>query len=176
MRRFLVATAAIFTAAIIQVTVLNGLPVPGGAPPDLMLVVVVTLALLTGPAAGALVGFGAGLAADITPPAAHLVGQDALVFCLVGYGCGRLRSALERSDWLPLAGLPIRVAAGEALAAVTGIIFGDPDITWHAARQVLPPTIAYDILLSPLVLYALGKLGGYQARVAGGGLAALTGG
>ena len=148
MRRALLAAAAILAAVLIQVTVLNNLPFPGGAGPDLVLVVVVAMALASGPLDGAIIGFAAGLALDIAPPASNLLGQSALVFCLVGYGCGRLRVALG-------------AAAGEALYALVGLIFGEPDITVQAVRQVLPAAIFYDLLLSPFVLYAVARLGGY---------------
>ena len=39
--------------------------------------------------------------------------------------------------------------------------FGDPDITWQSVRQVLPVSVAYDILLCPFVLYAVVRFGGY---------------
>jgi len=161
MRRILLATAAILAAVLIQVTVLNNLPFPGGSGPDLVLVTVVAMALAAGPRDGAIIGFVAGLALDIAPPASGLLGQSALVFCLVGYGCGRLRLALERSAWLPLAGVALGVAAGEALYALTGLIFGDPDVTWQAARQVLPAALFYDLLISPVVLYAVALAGVY---------------
>ena len=161
MRRALLATAAILAAVLLQVTVLNNVPFPGGAGPDLVLVTVVALALSGGPRDGAVIGFAAGLALDIAPPASGLLGQSALVFCLVGYGCGRLRLALERSAWLPVAGVALGAAAGEVLYALTGLIFGDPDVTWQAARQVLPAAVTYDLLISPFVLYALALAGGY---------------
>jgi len=161
-RRALLATAGILAAVLIQVTVLNNVPFPGGAGPDLVLVAVVAMALASGPREGALIGFVAGLTLDIAPPASGLLGQSALVFCLAGYGCGRLRVALERSSWLPLAGVALGAAAGEALYALTGLIFGQPDITWQAARQVLPAAVCYDLLLSPFVLYAVAWLGGYS--------------
>jgi rod shape-determining protein MreD len=160
-RRVLLPAVAILAAVLIQVTVLNNVPFPGGAGPDLVLVVVVALALASGPRDGAIIGFAAGLALDIAPPASGLVGQYALVFCLVGYGCGRLRLALERSSLLPLAGVALGAAAGEALYALVGLIFGDPDVTWQAVRQVLPAAVCYDLLLSPVVLYAVALLGGY---------------
>jgi rod shape-determining protein MreD len=161
MRRILLATVAILAAVLIQVTVLNNVPFPGGAGPDLVLVTVVALALATGPRDGAIIGFAAGLALDIAPPASGLLGQSALVFCLVGYGCGRLRLAMERSAWLPLAGVALGAAAGEVLYALTGLIFGDPDVTWQAVRQVLPAAVFYDLLISPFVLYAVALAGGY---------------
>jgi rod shape-determining protein MreD len=161
MRRALLAAVAILAAVLVQVTLLNNVPFPGGAGPDLVLVVVVALALTSGARDGAIIGFAAGLALDIAPPASNLLGQSALVFCLVGYGCGRLRVVLERSAWLPLAGVAVGAAAGEALYALVGLIFGDPDVTWQAVRQVLPAAVFYDLLISPFVLYAVAWLGGY---------------
>src|SRR5215468_3133008 len=164
MRRALLATVAVLAAIVLQVTVLNNLPFPGGSQPDLVLVVVVAMALASGPLEGAVIGFAAGLALDIAPPASGLVGQSALVFCLVGYGCGRLRGPLERSAWLPVAGVALGAAAGEALYALVGLIFGDPDVSWQAARQVLPAAVTYDLLISPFVFYAVAWLGGYARR------------
>ena len=161
MRRALLATAAVLAAILLQVTVLNNLPLPGGSPPDLVLVVVVAMALASGPLEGAVIGFAAGLAVDIAPPATDLVGQSALVFCLVGYGCGKLRGTLDRSAWLPVAAVALGAAAGEALYALVGLTFGDPDITVQSIRQVLPVAVLYDVLLSPFVLYAVARLGRY---------------
>jgi len=161
MRRALVAAVAILAAVLLQVTLLNNVPFPGGAGPDLVLVVVVALALTSGARDGAIIGFAAGLALDIAPPASNLLGQSALVFCLVGYGCGRMRVVVERSAWLPLAGVAVGAAAGEALYALVGLIFGDPDVTWQAVRQVLPAAVFYDLLISPFVLYAVAWLGGH---------------
>ena len=167
MRRVLLATAAVLAAILLQVTVLNNLPLPGSAPPDLVLVVVVALALAGGPLEGAVIGFAAGLAVDIAPPASHLVGQSALAFCLAGYGCGRLRGTLERSAWLPVTAVAAGAAAGEALYALVGLTFGDPDITLQSVRQVLPYVVIYDLLICPFVLYAVARLGGY-AQWSGG--------
>ena len=164
MRRVLLPTVAVLAAILLQVTVLNNLPFPGGSPPDLVLVVVVALALASGPLDGAVIGFAAGLAVDIAPPSSGLIGQSALVFCLVGFGCGKLRGALERSQWLPVAGVALGAAAGEVLYALVGLTFGDPDITLQSVRQVLPAAVFYDVLLSPFVLYAVARLGGYAQR------------
>jgi rod shape-determining protein MreD len=152
---------AVLVAVVLQTALLDRLPFPGGSAPDLVLVLVVTLALASGPVDGMLIGFGAGLALDVAPPASNLLGLHALVFCLVGYGCGRLRGPLERSSWLPLAVVALGVAAGEALYALVGMIFGDPDITWASVRLVLPVSVAYDLLLCPFVVYAVVRFGGY---------------
>src|SRR5262249_1158963 len=110
---------------------------------------------------GTLIGFGAGLALDIAPPAGNLLGLSALVFCAIGYGCGRLRGPLERSSWLPLAVVVLGVTAGEALYALVGMIFGDPDITWQSVRLVLPVSVVYDILFCPFVVYIVVRFSGY---------------
>jgi len=161
-RRFTFALIAILAAVVLQTALLDRLPFPGGSAPNLVLVLVVTLALTSGPVEGMLIGFGAGLALDMAPPASNLLGLSALVFCVVGYGCGRLRGPLERSAWLPLAVVALGVAAGEALYALAGMTFGDPDITWQSVRLVLPVAVAYDILLCPFVLYAVVRFGGYS--------------
>jgi rod shape-determining protein MreD len=167
---------AILAAILLQVTILNNVPFPGGSPPDLVFVVVVALALASGPLDGAVIGFAAGLAVDIAPPASNLVGQSALAFCLVGYGCGRLRGALERSTWLPVVWVALGAAAGEALYALVGLIFGDPDITLQSVRQVLPYVVVYNVLISPFVLYAVARLGGYaQSGAAAAPARLLTG-
>ena len=57
--------------------------------------------------------------------------------------------------------MALGAAAGEVLYALTGLIFGDPDITWQAVRQVLPAAVTYDLLISPFVLYAVVLAGGY---------------
>jgi rod shape-determining protein MreD len=161
MRRAVFTVLAVLIAVVLQTAVLDRLPFPGGFPPDLVLVLVVTLALASGPLPGAVIGFGAGLALDIAPPATGLLGLSALVFCAVGYGCGRLRGPMERSAWLPLAVIALAVTAGEILYALAGLTLGDADITWQSMRQVLPPVIVYSILITPFVLYLVVRSGGF---------------
>jgi len=87
-RRAALSAGLLLVAILVQLTLFDNLRLPGGAGPDLVLVVVVALALTGGPMEGVLGGFCAGLALDVAPPATHLVGQYALVFCLVGYAAG----------------------------------------------------------------------------------------
>ena len=161
MRRAVFTVLAVLTAVVLQTSVLDRLPFPGGFPPNLVLVLVVTLALAGGPLAGTVIGFAAGLALDIAPPATGLLGLNALVFCAIGYGCGRLRGPMERSAWLPLAVVAAATAVGEVLYALAGLTLGDPDITWQSMRQVLPPVIVYSVLISPFVLYLVIRFSGF---------------
>lgn len=79
----------VLAAVVLQTAVLAplGLPV---VVPDLTLVVVVAVALVAGADTGAVVGFAAGLAVALVPPSDALVGLDALIYTLVGYGVGWL--------------------------------------------------------------------------------------
>ncbi len=163
MRRAVVSCGLLLLAILLQLTLVNGVPLPGGAPPDLVLVVVAALALAGGPLEGMLAGFCAGLALDIAPPATHLLGQEALVFCLVGYACGRLGRGLDTSAWGLIGVVALGSAAGELLYVATGLMFGDPDISLAAARHVLPASLIYDILLSPFVLFVVVRATGMAA-------------
>jgi rod shape-determining protein MreD len=161
--RALIYLVAITVAVVAQVTVVDRIAFPGGAGPDLVLLVVAALALAGGPMAGVLTGFLAGLALDVAPPGSHFVGQDALVFCLIGYACG-LAADTPSSDGVPeqehAALFEIGVTAlgavcGEALAALLGVMLSDPRVSWRAITHVLPAAAGYDVVLCPFVLYAV---------------------
>jgi rod shape-determining protein MreD len=167
MRRLLLSVVLLLAALVIQLTLLDRLPLPGGVSADLVLLVVVALALSSGPMPGMITGFCAGLALDIAPPSTHLIGMYALVFCLVGYFCGMIAADLESTVLLPLAASAAGAAGGAALYACLGILFGDPDVTGQAVRHVLPETIIYDVLLSPFVLYGVALASRLAARLTG---------
>jgi rod shape-determining protein MreD len=152
-KRALLSVVVLGTALMLQLTVVNRLPLPGAGAPDLVLLAVVALSLCGGPAAGAVTGFCAGLALDIAPPGSYLIGEYALVFCLVGYLCGWVRGVVNRSALLTIAAAMAAAAAGEALSAAIGLAVSDPQVTWPAVRQVLPAAIVYDVVLAPFVLY-----------------------
>src|ERR671939_499815 len=99
--RILLSSTLVVVALVLQVSVLARLHLPG-AVPDLLLLTVVGLALVYGHVGGSLVGFGAGLLADLAPPADHAAGRYALVLCVIGYlaglarpGNGRLKSVTK---------------------------------------------------------------------------------
>jgi rod shape-determining protein MreD len=167
MRRVLLPAVLAAVALLLQLTLVDQLPLPGGVSPDLLLLVVVALALSSGPTSGLITGFCAGLALDIAPPSNHLIGVYALVFCLVGYFCGLVAADLENSVLLPLVASALGAAGGAALYAVAGVFLGNPDVTGQSVRHVLPLSVAYDVLLSPFVLYAVALASRLAARIAG---------
>ena len=163
MLRGLISIAAVAFAVIVQLTIVDRIAFPGGTGPDLVLLAVAALALASGPLAGALIGFCAGLAMDVAPPGSHFVGQDALVFCLIGYACGLAADPPAR-EGAPEEGhtalfeimvTAIAAVCGEALAGLLGAMLSDPRVTWPAIKHVLPVAVVYDVLLCPFVLYAV---------------------
>ncbi len=141
----------ILVAALVDVVVLAPLNLPG-APPDVVLLVVAALALVLGPVGGSFVGFFAGLAVDLLPPADHLIGRYALVFCLIGYLVGLLQE--EARDSVLLALITVAIAAGVAtlLYGVVGGVLGDDRVGARGLVADVPYSIAYDVLLAPFVV------------------------
>jgi rod shape-determining protein MreD len=155
MRKALLAGCLLAVAVVVQLTLLNGLRLPGGGVPDLVLVAVAALALIQGPLYGTVAGFTAGLCIDVAPPASQLIGQYALVFCLVGWAAGRASRVAARSAVSSVLLLSLVVAAGEALIAVVGLALEPAQVTLVQVRLVLPPTVGYDLLLGPFLLSAV---------------------
>lgn len=145
--RVAVAALLIAAALVAQVTLLSRLPLPG-ATPDLLLLVVVGLALSHGPAFGLTAGFGAGLAADLVPPADHEVGRWALVLTLVGYLAGLAHTEARRSALVPLVVVAVAAAASVLLYAGLGALMDDAHVTWPAVSRLLPTAVIYDVVLS----------------------------
>jgi rod shape-determining protein MreD len=167
--RAVIAVVVVAVTVVLQLTVVDRIAFPGGAGPDLVLLVVAALALAGGPMVGVLTGFLAGLALDVAPPGSHLVGQNALVFCLVGYACGLLADDASgdaeqgHSALFEIVVTAAGAVVGEALLALLGVMLSDPRVTWPAITNVLPAAVAYDVLLCPFVLYAVAaalRLGG----------------
>jgi len=93
----------------------------------------------------------------VAPPASGVLGEHALVFCLVGYGCGHLRGLAGRSAASSLGVAAAAAAAGEMLYVAAGLLLGDPGITWPAIWSVLPSAVLQDVLISPFVVFGIWK-------------------
>ena len=158
-----VLAVALFAAVVIQLTVVNRLPLPGATAPDLVLLMVTAIAVATSPTTGAITGFASGLALDVAPPAVHYAGEYALVFCLVGYAAARVVRAIwdttgEHDPIIAFTVMAGAAAAGEAGKAALGMLLSDPDVTGAAVRSVLPGAILYDLLLSPLAFWLVARV------------------
>lgn len=154
-----IAAILVLAAALLgQLTIINGLPLPGGGEPDLVLLCVVAIGLVAGQQSGLIAGFCAGLALDLAPPATELVGQYALVFCLVGYLSGRLSFTLRMSAVLTLVAGAAAAVAGEVLVACLVLTLDTPEVTSAAVAASLPASVLYDVVLSPVVIFAAVRL------------------
>jgi rod shape-determining protein MreD len=153
MKRALLSTGLVVAGMVIQVCVLARLHLPG-AVPDLLLLVVLGLALTYGHVAGCLIGFGAGLLADLAPPADHAAGRYALVLCVIGYLAGLVK---PDGGHLRSATRPMLVVVGAAIAstvlyAAVGALVGDTAAQHVGLGKLLFTAALYDLLLAPFTV------------------------
>lgn len=158
--RMLLSTALVVVALIVQVSVLARLQLPG-AVPDLLLLVVLGLALVYGHTAGALIGFVAGLLADVAPPADHAVGRYALVLCLIGYAAGLTKpdnGQQHRSATVPMLVVAVAAISSTLLYAGVGALVGDTAAGQASVGWLLFTATLYDLLLAPFAVPAIMSL------------------
>ncbi|HTX85899.1 MAG TPA: rod shape-determining protein MreD [Streptosporangiaceae bacterium] len=163
MRKAWLPPVLIFIGILAQLTMLDGLRLPGGGVPDLVLVLVAALAIAQGPLAGLIIGFAAGLCLDLAPPGSALIGQYAFVFCLAGWVAGRLSGGARRSPLRLAMLMGLVVAAAEAVVAGLGRALVPAEVSVAEIRAVLPVSILYDLLLCPFALYLVVLVGGKLA-------------
>lgn len=151
--RILLSTALVVVALVVQVSVLARLHLPG-AVPDLLLLTVLGLAMVYGHVGGALVGFAAGLLADLAPPADHAAGRYALVLCVIGYfaGLARPESGRLKSATGPMAVVVGAAVASTLLYAGVGALVGDTAARHVGLPGLLFSAALYDLLLAPFVV------------------------
>ncbi|MFI6443531.1 rod shape-determining protein MreD [Kitasatospora sp. NPDC050543] len=154
--RIPVSFVLILIGLVLQVSVLGRLQLPG-ATPDVLLLMVVGLAMVYGPTGGCLVGFGAGLLADLAPPSDHAIGRYALVLCLMGYAAGLLRSDYGRQRSVFGALLTVGGAAvlSTLLYALVGALVGDTAARHVGLTGLVFSALMYDLLLAPFVVPAV---------------------
>jgi rod shape-determining protein MreD len=149
--------------AVVQVTVFTHLRILGVVP-DLGLVLAVAIAYRSGPEAGALTGFAAGLCYDLfleTP-----LGLSALSYALTAYAIGLLAGGMLRSPrWIP----PVLGAAGGLLGGLCfigiGGLVGVPGMWTGRAIVVVAVSALYDALLAPFVFALVNRLSRDESTV-----------
>ncbi|MFE9738223.1 rod shape-determining protein MreD [Streptomyces sp. NPDC006477] len=151
--RILLSATLIVVALVVQVSVLARLQLPG-AVPDLVLLTVVGLALVYGHVSGALIGFTAGLLADLAPPADHAAGRYALVLCVVGYlvGLARPENGRLTSASGPMAVVVAAAVGSTLLYAGVGALVGDTAARHVGLGSLLFTAAVYDLLLAPFTV------------------------
>lgn len=147
--RLLLAALGVLLAVVLQTAVLARLPLPGG-PPDLLLVLVVAVGLVAGPPPGMLTGFAVGLLADLAGD--HELGRLALAYVVVGFLAGQLEDHVDESLALPVVAVAVTAAVAVLVFAVQGLLLGDPRITGGGVLASLAGTVAYSCALTPVVV------------------------
>ncbi|MCX5201234.1 rod shape-determining protein MreD [Streptomyces sp. NBC_00237] len=151
--RILLSATLVVVALVVQVTVLARLQLPG-AVPDLTLLVVLGLAFVYGHVSGALIGFFAGLLADLAPPADHAAGRYALVLCVIGYLAGLVKpeNGKLRSATAPMLVVVAAALGSTLLYAGVGALVGDTAARHVGLGGLLFTAALYDLLLAPFVV------------------------
>jgi rod shape-determining protein MreD len=144
------SAAALLAAFVLQVVIAPHIALLGTVP-SFPVLVVITLALVEGPRAGAWSGFFAGLLLDLL--GTHPVGAWALVLTVVGYVAGMVQANLFAEGWL----LPVTVAVIASVMAelaylIVLIILGTGMPLWSSIIAVVLPRGVYNTVLA-LLLY-----------------------
>lgn len=150
MGRYLSLFLLLLTAVLLQTAVFARYVTLFGITPDLVLVVVISLALIEGPVVGAATGLAGGLFKDLLliSPA----GLTGLAYLIVGYAVGRIRPYVQSTSVLiPVIGILVGSAAGSALYLLLSWLLGEvPSPGYRQVESVLLVAI-YNTLLVPFV-------------------------
>ncbi len=149
--RTLALTLLVVLAVTLQMSVFPYLSYDGVVP-NLALLIVVAAALVRGPEFAAMLGFLAGIAIDVAPPADHVAGRWALALVLVGYLAGRVRHDAGTSAVAAVLTVAACSFVGTSVFALSGMLLGDPAVPAVEALAVIPVAVLYDVLLTPFVL------------------------
>jgi len=154
--RALVALFAIAVALILQVSLFPHFAWHGIVP-NLCLLVVVGAALTINAPSAMVLGFAAGVALDLVPPADHVAGCWALALTVVAFLAARVRQDVKPTAVAVVGTVAAASFAGTSIFALTGLLLGEsgsvPDLL-----QVIAVAVLWDVLLTPIVLPPLMKL------------------
>ncbi|MEA2510288.1 MAG: hypothetical protein QOG21_2370 [Actinomycetota bacterium] len=140
----LVGALALQSTVVAQVTLL-------GVIPQLVLIVVVSLAFTDGPRVGVVTGFAGGLLQDLLLPQA-IVGLTALVYVLIAFAVGSFREySTTESVWAPVIAVALSSFVAEASYALLAVILGQPWVSFVFTTKVIGLVVLYNTLLTPLL-------------------------
>ena len=152
----------VFLVAVFQVSAFSAITIGGGGP-DVLLVVLVSIALLRGAVTGAVAGFAAGLIVDVAT--LGTLGLTSLLLTLAGYWAGRYGETTGRDR-----------AHAPIVATVTATVFielgsyglhsmlGEP-VAARSVLVVLPAAVLWNALLTYPVFGLVRRLVGTTQRV-----------
>jgi rod shape-determining protein MreD len=155
-RRAWPTVGALVSATFLQVALAPHMSV-FGVVPNLLLLVVVTLAFVEGPVAGCASGFVAGAVLDLL--GSTVIGPWALVLTVVGYLAGMLTAKLFAEGWLlPVTVVFVASLAAEASYGLVLAILGVGGPFFGALVRIMVPAAVYNTALAVLVYPWLARL------------------
>lgn len=159
--------AVLVLALLLQTTLVPDVRILGACP-DLMLLCAVCAGLVGGPGLGGLVGFSAGLMADLFLQTTPL-GLSALSYCLVGYAVGAVRRSFLQEGWLlaPATAL-VASAAGVVTFVVAGVMVGQAQLT-RSGPLAIAETAAVVGAINAVVATPVSRILGWAASGRGPG-------
>jgi rod shape-determining protein MreD len=152
----------VFVVAILQVSAFSSISL-GGAPPDVLVVTLVAIALLRGAVAGAVTGFVAGLIVDVTT--LGTLGATSLLLTLAGFWVGRYGETTGRDRvHAPLVATVAATVFVEIGGYALDSLLGGP-VSMRTALLVLPAAVIWNALLSYPIFALVRRLVGTTQRV-----------
>ena len=149
--RIVAVGLVVLVALAVQTTLLAKLTLLGVIP-QLVLVVVISLAFLDGERVGLVTGFFGGLLLDLQLPPDSIVGLTALVYTMVAFGVGYFRQySVSESVWTPVFAVAIGSAIAEVSYATLAILLGRSWVGLVFTAKVTGLVVLYDALLTPFV-------------------------
>lgn len=155
--RAVVAALAVVVALVVQVSLFPHLAWHGIVP-NLCLLVVVAAALTVEAPFAMVLGFTAGLALDLAPPADHVAGRWALALTVVAFLAARVRQDQKPTALAVVGTVAASSFVATSLFALTGVVLSDPAMSVSGLLEVVLVAVVWDVLLTPFVLPPLMRL------------------
>ena len=156
MRRTLAWTAVVVTALLLQSTAFAQIKLLG-AKPELMYLLTIVLAMLEGPASGAIGGFSAGMAQDflLNQPK----GITALALTLLGYVVGMVRQYIVTpSPALPVLLVAAATFGGLLFYGFVAFLLGELSVGFVFLLRTAVLSAIYNAILTPFLFPVLRRV------------------
>lgn len=138
-------------AAVLQVSFLTRIGLPGAAP-DLVVVTVAAFALAMGPVPGAFAGFLGGLVVDVSPPADTIVGVNSIVYLAIGFVVGYAVDARDRNLLTSVGAVALACGAAVLGTAIIDATLGSPRVLWSEVPILTLTSTLYGGLLGRVMV------------------------
>jgi rod shape-determining protein MreD len=139
------AAALLFLAVLVQVSILGGYSPLGGSP-DVLLVVLLSIALLRGSVFGAIAGFGAGFLIDVAN--LSTLGFTSLLLTIAGFWIGRYGETTAHDRFhAPYLSVLVVTALYAFSALALRFVLGE-GVPAHHVVTALPPEVLWNLLLT----------------------------